>query len=82
MTQSLDLNKMGLAPMDEFEMQEVEGGGFWKWCCIIGAAVLAVGLTIGTGGLALVAAEVATGIANVGACTLGIGAAGLVLGGN
>ncbi len=29
-TQSLDLNKMGLAPMDSFEMQEVDGG-FWQY---------------------------------------------------
>jgi len=26
MTQTMDLNKMGLAPMDEVEMQEVDGG--------------------------------------------------------
>lgn len=30
MTQTMDLNKMGLAPLTEFEMQEVEGGGFWE----------------------------------------------------
>ena len=26
MTQTFDLNKMGLAPMSDFEMQEVDGG--------------------------------------------------------
>jgi hypothetical protein len=28
MTQTMDLSKMGLAPMNEFEMQEIDGG-FW-----------------------------------------------------
>jgi fructose-specific phosphotransferase system IIC component len=28
MTQTLDLNKMGLAPMNEMEIQETDGG-FW-----------------------------------------------------
>lgn len=27
MTQTLDLNKMGLAPMSELEMQEIDRGG-------------------------------------------------------
>ncbi|MCU0351492.1 MAG: hypothetical protein MUF43_11820 [Flavobacterium sp.] len=26
----MELNKMGLAPMEEFEMQEINGGGFLK----------------------------------------------------
>ncbi len=30
MTQTMDLNKMGLAPMKEMEMREIEGGGFWE----------------------------------------------------
>lgn len=29
MTQTMDLNKMGLASMSNFEMQEVDGGGFF-----------------------------------------------------
>ena len=29
MTQTFDLNKMGLTPMSNFEMQEIDGGGFW-----------------------------------------------------
>jgi hypothetical protein len=31
MTQTLDLNKMGLAPMGEAEMNETNGGSFWTW---------------------------------------------------
>lgn len=65
--QTFELNQMGLAPMTEVEMQDIEGGGFWKWCCIIGAAVLAVGICIGTAGLGLVAAGTANGIALGGA---------------
>ncbi len=30
-TQTLDLNRMGLAPMNEFEMIEVDGGHWIKW---------------------------------------------------
>jgi hypothetical protein len=74
--QNLELSKMGLAPMTEFEMQDIDGGGFWKWCCIIGAAVLAVGVAIGTGGLALVAAATADGIATAGGVLLAAGALG------
>lgn len=36
MTQSLNLNKMGLTPMNEVEMMEVEGGGWLSW---LGAAL-------------------------------------------
>lgn len=36
MTQSLDLNKMGLTPMNEFEMVNVDGGGWLSW---LGAAI-------------------------------------------
>ena len=31
MTQMMDLNKMGLVPMGNFEMQGVEGGGLLEW---------------------------------------------------
>ena len=41
-TQKLELNKMGLAPMSEFEMQEVDGGNIFR---TIGAALaVAVGV--------------------------------------
>jgi len=29
MTQTMDLNKMGLAPMSEFEMEGIDGGHYW-----------------------------------------------------
>ncbi len=39
MTQTFDLNKMGLAPMNEIEMQEVDGGffGIFEYFWHIGA---------------------------------------------
>jgi len=44
-TQSLDLNKMGLTPLSEIEMQEIEGGSFWM--AVLGAAVGAlIGLAV------------------------------------
>ena len=43
-TQSLDLNKMGLAPMQSSEMQEVEGG----LVDVFGAVGYAVGYIVGT----------------------------------
>jgi len=49
MTQTMDLNKMGLAPMDEVEMQEVDGGlSKTAWAiigigCGIGAILLSGG---------------------------------------
>jgi hypothetical protein len=30
--QTLDLNKMGLAPMEQNELLNIEGGGVAKWC--------------------------------------------------
>lgn len=74
--QTLELNKMSLEPLDVNEIQEIEGGGggkFWKWCTIIGAAVLAVGICIGTAGLGLVAAGTANGIALAGGALLTAG---------
>ena len=38
MTQTMDLNKMGLAPMSELEMQEADGG--WVWWPYIAVYVL------------------------------------------
>ena len=54
-TQSLDLNKMGLAPMQSSELQEVEGGG-WLAAIVVGA--VGVVATVATGGAL---AEVAVG---------------------
>jgi hypothetical protein len=31
MTQTLDLSKMGLVPMSDSEMKEIDGGSFWTW---------------------------------------------------
>lgn len=45
MTQMMDLNKMGLVPMTEFEMQEVDGGALWAW--FLGAAGAVVGFLVG-----------------------------------
>ena len=55
-TQSLDLNKMGLAPMQSSEMQEVEGGSLLGKIAILVGGVLAVtGVATGVG-LVLIAA--------------------------
>lgn len=40
MTQTMDLNKMGLAPMSELEMQETDGGLWWF------PAALGIGLVL------------------------------------
>ncbi len=71
--QTLEHNQMGLAPMTEVEMQENEGGGFWKWYCIIAAALLVVGICIETAGLGLVAAATANGIALAGGALMTAG---------
>ena len=52
MVQNFDLSKMGLTPMSEIEMIELEGGNFWKVLEGIGLVALAVGIAIGSGGLA------------------------------
>ena len=41
----LELNKMDLAPISEFEMKEIEGGGFWDIYESIG---FVVGTVVGT----------------------------------
>ena len=41
----IELNKMGLTPISEFEMKEIEGGGFWALYEKIGYVV---GTIIGT----------------------------------
>ena len=64
MTETFDLNKMGLAPMNEIEMQEVDGGFPWYPALAIVAGCAAI---ICTGGMALAAGGVAvcaTGLSN------------------
>ena len=39
MTQTMDLNKMGLAPMSELEMNEIDGG-FWLEIALVGVAFI------------------------------------------
>ena len=39
MTQTMDLNKMGLAPMDDLEMNDIEGGS-WAWWPFVVSYVL------------------------------------------
>ncbi|MBC7886538.1 MAG: hypothetical protein H7Z13_01515 [Ferruginibacter sp.] len=53
MTQSFDLNKMGISAMSEFEMRETDGGNFWTWLAAGIACVVGVGLIIGSAGLVL-----------------------------
>ncbi len=55
MTQTMDLNKMGLAPMENFELQEVDGG---SWLSVLGFAA-AVAAVVCTGGMALAAGGIA-----------------------
>jgi len=55
--------------MDEFEMQEVEGGGFWKWCFVALAFVCPVAL-------------VTVGVASGAACFVGAVGSGLAEGSN
>jgi len=46
MTQKIDLNKMGLAPLTESEMEEVDGG--LNWLSWVGLAIAAVGAVVGS----------------------------------
>lgn len=57
MTQTLELNKMGLTPMSEFEMQEINGGGFWTW---LGGSMMVVGMILGNIPLILAGAIIVT----------------------
>jgi lactobin A/cerein 7B family class IIb bacteriocin len=56
MTQSMDLNKMGLIPMTEDELFSTDGGKWWQW------VLSAVAVVVGT------AVAMATGTFWVGAC--------------
>jgi len=40
MTQTMDLNKMGLAPLEEFQMLEIDGGALPKWMKAFGVGWL------------------------------------------
>jgi hypothetical protein len=53
MEQNFDLNKMGLAPMSETEMQEIDGGKL-PWY-EIGAVAFGIAAVLFTGGMALAA---------------------------
>jgi hypothetical protein len=56
MTQTFDLNRMGVAPMSEFEMVEIVGGSFWSWVAAGLGSLVGIGLIVGSGGLVLGAA--------------------------
>lgn len=43
----MDLNKMGLAPMSNFEIQEVDGGGLISWVASAVAAVADAPVVVG-----------------------------------
>ena len=53
MKETFDLNKMGLSPMNDEEMQEIDGGGF-PWY-EIGAIAFGIAAIVCTGGMALAA---------------------------
>jgi len=64
MTQTMDLNKMGLTSMSELEMMEVDGEWNWYGVAAFAAGVAAV---VCTGGMALAAGGIAvccTALAN------------------
>ncbi len=47
MTQTMDLNKMGLAPMSELEIKETDGGSWWSaLAALVAAPEIAAGLAI------------------------------------
>ena len=50
MTQTMDLNKMGLAPMSEFEMEEIDGGRFN--CYLVAALVFGAAAILLSDGIA------------------------------
>jgi hypothetical protein len=56
---TLELNKMGLAPMSEFEMQEVDGGSLLLK--ILGAALAVAGI-VGGGIVGAIAFGVGVGV--------------------
>ena len=54
MKKTFDLNKMGLEPMNELEMQEADGGSIWGRLAILAGCILAF-TGIGAGfGVALI----------------------------
>lgn len=74
---TIELYDMSLTELNDFELRTIEGGSFWGWVTAIGVGILAVGMTIGTGGLALVAAGTASAIAEIGAGMAVVGYIGM-----
>ena len=75
MKHELDLNRMGLTPLTEIEMQETDGGKFANWLKWIGAAVAVIGIAIGSvcflAGCAMLAMSITYGADGVTACVEG-----------
>jgi hypothetical protein len=74
----IELHQMNLIELNDSELTTIEGGSFWGWVTAIGLGILAVGMTIGTGGLALVAAGTANAIADIGAGVAAVGCIGMI----
>lgn len=56
MTQMMDLNKMGLAPLSNFEMKDVDGG--WNWNAVTAFAGVVVGQIAIVGGVLTLQPEI------------------------
>jgi len=75
MKQTLELNKMELASMSEFEMMEVDGGSFWDLIQNIGTII--VGITLAAATIIASALLAASGNGSVIAGILGGGGLGV-----
>jgi|GEM_PF-1922565 len=53
MTQTFDIQNMGLVSLESDEMYLINGGGFWEWLLGAGTVLLVAGLIISSGGLAI-----------------------------
>jgi len=72
MTQTMDLNRMGLAPMSELEMMEVDGE--FKYWALVGLA-LGVAACVVTGGAATpVVMAMGDALAGMSVCATFLGA--------
>lgn len=72
MTQTMDLNKMGLTPMSEFEMEDIDGG-FRYWAAV--GFGLAIAACIVTGGAATpVVLAMGDALAGMSVCATFLGA--------